>query len=266
MAGISPDPKPARAPQDQTASKGKALAVGNAVLGRAVGVAWAAGARQACEQGEAGAGGSPQQKMMVVCEVATASARRVLSPPVSDAHVGGLLGELGVEETEASCGYSKRAGYVSSPAPAALFKGGELEAGCKSLVLTVQVKANGKLLFFEGQGPAATLLAQAEMAYGSGGGGGSSSGGGGGGGGGGGCPGTLLPFISLLDSETVCEVLSDSECSAPPILDSGTTDRGNAKALHMRAASVLAGPHAFPAVRRRAHSRCSYSCSYHVIM
>ena len=230
MTGVSQDPKPAE---------------GGAVRGLSAAAARAAGDKQAREHGESGAGGYPQQKMIIVCEEATAGfSRRVLSPPVSAAHVDELLGELDMENTEtaaSSCSDRKPGGNVSSKAPGAHSKGGSVEAGCKSLVLTVQVKANGKLNFFEGQGPAATLLAQAEMAYGSV---------GGGGGGGGECPGALLPFISLLDSETVCEVLSDSECSAPPILDSGAADRGNAKAQHVRAASVLAGPHAYPAVRR----------------
>jgi phosphosulfolactate synthase (CoM biosynthesis protein A) len=115
----------------------------------------------------------------------------------------------------------------------------DLAAGARKVIMearetgTVGIfKADGKINFFEGQGAAATLLAQSEMAYGSS------------------CPGTLLPFVSLLEDDVFCEVLQD--CSAPPILDSGSGDK-SCKLLNVRSSSVLAGPHGFPA--RNALSR-----------
>jgi len=168
------------------------------------------------------------QKSVVVCEDAVNVSPA--PPPLSEEHVREMMRQLHVDPTRLN-EPRMRAGCESGAANASSI--GSVPA-LASVLLTVQVKADGKINFFEGQGPAAVLLAQSEMAYGS------SS------------PGTLLPFVSLLEDDVFCEVLQN--CSAPPILDSGNADKG-CKSLHVRSASVLAGLHGFPA--RNALSRAS---------
>ena len=170
--------------------------------------------------------GSPRQKAMIICETPTMNAR-ILSPPVSGQHISSLLSDLELEasyfEPDPGLGAHENAAATRSQSRAAAS-----EASHQTLVLTMQVKGDGKINFFEGRGPTATLIAQAETAFG------------------GSCPGALLPFVSLLDNDIFCEVLSDEDSSAPPTLTSGTSEKGN-KALQVRATSVLAGPHGFPA-------------------
>lgn len=187
-------------------------------------IAGGADARQgkgqaACTGGAHETDGSPRQKAMIVCETPTINAR-LLSPPVSGEHISSLLSDI---ELMASYFDDENAAATRSQSHAAAS-----EAGHQTLVLTMQVKGDGKINFFEGRGATATLIAQAETAFG------------------GSCPGALLPFVSLLDNDIFCEVLSDGDLSPPPTLTSGTSEKGN-KALQVRATSVLAGPHGFPA-------------------
>ena len=166
------------------------------------------------------------QKSVVVCE----DAAHVSPPPplLSEEHVSELMRQLHVDPARFN-DLRRRTGGGHGAAMAS--PSGAMPA-LASVLLTVQVKADGKINFFEGQGAACTLLAQSEMAYGSS------------------CPGTLLPFVSLLEDDVLCEVLQN--CSAPPILDSGSGDK-SCKLLNVRSSSVLAGPHGFPA--RNALSR-----------
>jgi hypothetical protein len=166
------------------------------------------------------------QKSVVVCEDAVHVSP---APPLlSEEHVSELMRQLHVDPARFN-DLPRRTGGDHGAAMAS--PSGAMPA-LASVLLTVQVKADGKINFFEGQGAAATLLAQSEMAYGSS------------------CPGTLLPFVSLLEDDVFCEVLQDS--SAPPILDSGSGDK-SCRLLNVRSSSVLAGPHGFPA--RNALSR-----------
>ena len=54
--------------------------------------------------------------------------------------------------------------------------------------------------------------------------------------------GALVPFVSLLDKNIFCEVLSGANCAAPPTLDSGSTDK-TCKHLRVSATSILAATH-----------------------
>jgi hypothetical protein len=177
------------------------------------------------------------QKSFLVCERRERSFHHLapLSPQMKEEYVRKIHDGLLMDEVPSPSGALSPDQTTGKPRSTTV-NGKDISASCpygtrqlvESIYLTVQVTADHRINFFEGQGAAATLIVQTEMADGHA------------------CPGSLVPFVSLQDPDVVCEVLAQGCCSAPPMLHSCCSPDKCLRTLRARSSSILAGPNGFP--------------------